>query len=110
MRLDFLVDPTLVARWAVVDADSGEEIQDVAWADPESGIYATIKKRPRTMGDPSGIDLRIRSDNGNFALAIHRGQIELVDRYANPLKAEFLALLDDPDVIAKIKMLAQRSS
>jgi hypothetical protein len=105
MRVDFLADPALAAQWAVVDADSGEEVADVAWADPEAGVYATIKKRPRTMGDPPGIDLRIRSENGNFALAIHRDAIELVERNVSPLKAEFLALLDDPDVIAKIKVL-----
>lgn len=105
MRVDFLTDPALAERWAVIDAETGEPVEDVAWADPEAGIWATIKKRPRTMSDPPGVDLLIRSENGNFALTIHRGAIELVDRMVSPLKGELLALLDDPDVVAKIKSL-----
>jgi hypothetical protein len=105
MRLDFLTDPTLAERWAVINTETGEPIEDLAWADADSGIYATIKRRPRTMSDPPGTDLRIRSENGNFALNIHRGSIELLDRTESPFKAEMLALLDDPDVIAKLRTI-----
>lgn len=105
MRLDFLAQADLAERWAIIDAESGEPIEDVAWADSELGVWATIKKRPRTMSDPPGADLRIRSENGNFALTIHRGTIELVDRMVSPFKAEFLALLDDPEVVAKIRAI-----
>ena len=102
-RIDFMSDEAVAERFEVILAETGEPIQDVAWADPEAGIYATVKSRQRTMSDPPGVDLRIRSETGNFALKVHRAEIELIDRKANPLKAEFLALLDDPEVIAKLK-------
>ena len=107
MRVDFLADPALAERWSVIDAESGEPIEDLAWADSELGIWATIKKRPRTLSDPPGTDLRICSENGNFSLTIHRGAIELVDRTVSPLKGELLSLLDDPDVISRLRAILQ---
>lgn len=108
MRVDFLADPALAERWQVMDAETGEEITNVAWVDQDIGLYATVKARPRTMSDPPNTDLRIRSENGQYALQIHRGELDLVERHVHPLKAEFLALLDDPDVAEKIKTLIRR--
>jgi hypothetical protein len=102
MRLDFLADPALAERVIVVDAETGEPIENLAWADDETGVYATIKQRPRTMADPKNADLRVKSPDG-FALQIHTG--EFVDRAVNPFKAELMALLDDPDVVAKLKIV-----
>jgi hypothetical protein len=104
MRLDFLADPALAERVIVVDAETGEPIENLAWADDETGVYATIKQRPRTMADPKNADLRVKSPDG-FALQIHTGEIEFVDRAVNPFKAELMALLDDPDVVAKLKIV-----
>ena len=104
MRLDFLADPALAQRVVVIDAETGEPIENIAWADDETGVYTTIKQRPRTMADQPNADLRVKSPNG-FALQIHNGAIEFVERTANPFKAELLALLDDPDVAAKIRVL-----
>jgi hypothetical protein len=109
LRLDFQAVPSLAERYAVLDAETGEPIEDIAWADDETGTYATIKKRPRTITDPQVADLRIKSADGRFALQIHRGAIEFLDRAVSPFKAELLALLDDPDVIAAIRYIAQNT-
>jgi hypothetical protein len=103
MRLDFVADPALAERIIVVDAETGEPIEHVAWADDETGVYATIKHRPRTMADPLNADLRIKTPDGH-AHQIHIGAIEFVER-TETFKAELLALLDDPDVVAKIRQL-----
>lgn len=110
MRLDFLADPALAERVTVIHADTGEPIEDLAWADDEAGVYATIKRRPRTMTDTANADLRIKDAVGGWALQIHTGVIEFVDRMVSPFKAELLALLEDPDVVAKIRATLNQPS
>ena len=51
MKFDFLADPALAERFAVVNAETGEPIEDVAWADDEAGAYATIS---RELADATG--------------------------------------------------------
>jgi hypothetical protein len=103
MRLNFERHPELAQRWVVVDADSGDPIEDVAWADSTAGTYGIYRMRPRTFSDPPSADLRLRDENGKPLITAKTGAVEFVDQSADPLKAHMLALLDDPDVIAKLK-------
>lgn len=102
MRLDFLADPTLAERYLIVDADAGEPIEHIAWADPETGTYAVVKQRPKTFRDRPNADLTVTRD-GAPVLVERVGAIEVIDKTISPFKAELLALLDDPDVAAKVR-------
>lgn len=103
MRIDFDKDPELAKRWLVLDAETGEPIEHVAWANDSAAQYAVYQIRPKTFNDPPHADLRIRDMAGNFALRVKSGQIELVDQSVDPFKATLLEFLDDPDIVGKLK-------
>ena len=103
MRVDFMMDAEAAGRYQVVDLESGEEIENVAWADDDTGEYKVILLRGRTLADASDVDLRVKAKNGGFKVKACQGEIEIVDRAENPFKEPLLALLDDPDVVEKLR-------
>lgn len=105
MRVDFIANPEFAERYLVTNAEDGEEIKDIAWADDEARRYARFRCRPRMLTDPKGADLRLRHPDGTFRLAEHNAEIQIEDLAVNPLKEALLALLDDPEVIAKLRAL-----
>ncbi len=103
MRVDFIAEPEAAKRYQVIDLDSGEEIENVAWADDEAEAYGVFRMRGRTMSDGSDADLRLLDAAGHFKVDEEEGEIEIIDLAHNPLKGPLLALLEDPEVIAALK-------
>ena len=94
---------TTSERYEVIDLETGEPIKNIAWADDQAGKYETFRMRPRTLSDPSDADLRLYHSDGKPKIDEHEGEIEIVDLSVHPLKGPLLALLDDPDVVAKVE-------
>jgi hypothetical protein len=102
MRFDFLADPTLAERYVIADAETGEPVEHIAWVDTDAGTYATVKQRPRTFRDRPGTSLDVTRD-GAPVLITETRPVDVIDKTVSPFKAELLALLDDPDVAAKVR-------
>ena len=97
-------DPEKFAgKYEVVDLKTGEKIENIAWADDETGTYGVFRTRGRTLNDAKDADLRLYDSDGKPKVDDCKGDIEIIDTAENPLKAPLLALLDDPDVVAKIE-------
>ena len=105
MRVDFIANPDQADLYEVVDQESGEEIENIAWADDEAGSYGVFRVRGRTLADAKDADLRLLDKSGGFRVNEHKGDIQIVDLSENPLKAPLLALLDDPEVKAAVVRL-----
>ncbi len=88
--------------YEVVDIETGEEIENIAWADDETGTYGVFRLRGRTLADAKDADLRLREKSGGFKITEYEGEIKIVDLSENPLKAPLLALLRDPEVAATV--------
>ncbi len=110
MQVHFIADPEAAGRYQVIDLESGEEIEDVAWADDDIGEYHVILLRGRTLADAADVDLRIRDKNGGFKVKACQGEIEIIDRAVDPFKESLLALLDDPDVVEKLRQVLRPKS
>lgn len=111
MRIDCIVNPEHATRYQVFDNETGEDIRNIAWADDKTGRYAVFLTRKRTMSDTKDVDLRRRRQDGSFVLEENEGHITIVDTAENPLKGPFLALLNDPEVVAAIgKALGQKEA
>ncbi len=89
-------------KFEVIDVETGEEIEHIAWADDAAGKYAVFATRGRTLADAKDADLRLYDSDGNPKVRDREGEIEIVDLSVNPFKAPLLALLDDPDVKAAV--------
>jgi hypothetical protein len=102
--------PTTPERYEVIDLETGEAIDHIAWADEESDRYEVFRTRPRTLSDPPDADLRLYDSEGRPKVDAHEGNIEIVDLAENPLKGPLLALLDDPEVVAKLRRVLEPKS
>ena len=102
--------PTTSERYEVIDLETGEAIEHIAWADDEAGTYGVFRTRPRTLDDAKDADLRLYDSDFKPKIDEHKGEIEIVDLAENPLKGPLLALLDDPEVVEKLRrMLGPKS-
>lgn len=110
MYVNFISKPDAVPQFQIVDVDTGEIIPNVACADDETGEYQVFRVRPRTMADGPDIDLRLRSQCGGFRVDGKQGNIAIIDLGQNPMKGPLLALLDDPDVVAKLRRVLKPRS
>ena len=110
MRVDFTTDSEVSGRYEVIDVETGEEIENIAWADDEAGAYGVFRTRARTLSDAEDADLRLYHSDGKPKIDEHEGEIEIVDLSINPLKAPLLALLDDPEVAAKLRSILEPKS
>ena len=102
MQVNFITDPEAAGCYEVIDVETGEEIENIAWADDEAGGYGVFRTRGRTLSDAEDADLRLYHLDGKPKIDEHEGEIEIVDLSINPLKAQLLALLDDPEVKAAV--------
>ena len=109
MQIDFLKNPEAAGRYQVIDLESGEDIEGVAWADDDTGNHTVFLTRSRTLDDAADVDLRIVDKSGAFKVKACQGEIEIVD-LAAPLKAPLLALLDDPEVVEKLRQVLGKKS
>ena len=110
MQVNFITDLDAAGRYQVVDLDSGEEIENVAWADEDAGVYHVFCMRGRVLADASDADLRLRDKDGDFRVKAYDGDIQIVDLAENPIKGPLLALLDDPEVVAKLRSVLKPKS
>lgn len=102
MQVNFITDPAAANRFEVVDQETGETIENIAWADDEAGEYHVFRIRARNLSDAKDADLRLRDRAGVFKVDEHEGEIQIVNLAENPMKAPLLALLDDPEVKAAV--------
>ena len=100
MRIDNLDIET--GRYDVIDVETGEEIENIAWADDDKGECYVFRTRGRTLADAPGADLRLGDGSGSFKVKIHEGGIKIVDLSENSFKVDLLTLLRDPDVAAAV--------
>lgn len=105
MRLDFQHNPALAKRYAVVDRETNEQVENVAWADAEVGEYGVYVTRTKTLQDRNDVDLRLRDTGGKLKVKNCQGDIEIVDLQESPWREDALLLLDDPEVRAKLRRL-----
>ena len=102
MRIDNSDAEKFPGKFEVIDVETGDEIEHIAWADDEAGTYAVFATRGRTLADAENADLRLYDSQGNPKVIEHKGEIEIIDLSVNPFKAPLLALLDDPEVKDKV--------
>ena len=107
MILDFIANPALINRYEVQDAETGEEIENPAYADTETGELRVFKLRPMNLGDKPGCDLRIKAPDGSYALAEWGGEFEIIDLEEDVMKTEFLRFLDSPEGRAIIETIVR---
>ena len=85
-------------KFEVIDVETGEEIEDIAWADDDAGTYGVFAMRGRTLADAKDADLRLYDSDGNPKVTEREGEIEIVDLSVNPFKESLMAMLHDADV------------
>ncbi len=110
MYVNFISKPETAKQFQIVDVDTGEVIENVASADDETGEYSVYRMRQQTLQDGPFVDLRLRSQSGGFRVDGEKGNIAIIDLGQNPMKAPLLALLDDPDVIDKLRRVLEPRS
>ena len=102
MRIQNSDAEKFAGRYEVVDVETGEEIENIAWADDETGTYGVFRMRGRTLADAKDADLRLRDRSGDFKITEEAGEIKIVDLSENPFKVDLLTLLRDPEVAAAV--------
>ena len=85
-------------KFEVIDVETGEEIENIAWADDEAGTFGVFAMRGRTLADAKDADLRLYHSDGKPRINECKGEIEIVDLNVDPFKAQMMALLRDPDI------------
>jgi len=98
MRIDNSDMEEFPGKLEVIDLETGEEIENIAWADDGTGECYVFRTRARTLADAPDADLRLGDGPGSFKVKIHKGGIKIVDLSVDPFKAPLLALLDDPEI------------
>jgi hypothetical protein len=109
MRVNFLEEPNAAEKFAVINPESDEEYERVAWADEEQSLVAVHVMRGRTMADRDGADLRLRRKDGTFELDVCHVPVRIVRRDESPWKATLLELLYDEDVQEQIRRIVRSS-
>ena len=98
MRIDNSDMEEFPGKFGVIDLETGEEIEHVAWADDDTGECYVFRTRGRTLADASDVDLRLRDGPGSFKVKFHEGAIKIVDLSVDPFKESLMNLLRDSDV------------
>ena len=85
-------------KFEVIDVETGDEIEHIAWADDEAGTFGVFAMRGRTLSDYKDADLRLYHSDGTPRIIEGKGEIKIVDLSVDPFKESLMNLLRDSDV------------